>query len=180
MNNVLSSFSPFQNQNSKIHTENIEFKMRLLHFEPLNINTQPIKQTRLKIERKLSPILNQNYPALFLNRIQVQDIPLKKAKLSSSIDYRAMPQLYVNEYSQFLQPTTLVIPSTQRNNKKHFSQSRPQKCKDNSFVESEKKAQFKVRFQLPKIEKCIKIDESRSSLNRWTMNSSTSFLQAHK
>ncbi|CAD8055788.1 unnamed protein product [Paramecium primaurelia] len=180
MNNVLCSFSPFINRNSNIQTENIEFKMRLLHFEPLNINTQPIKQTRIKIERNLSPISNQNYTALFLNKIKVQKMAIQKAKLSSSIDYKVMPQLQVNDYTQFLKPTTLVLPSTQRSNKKYFSQSKPQKCKDNSLIESEKKARFKIPFRLPKIEKCIEMNESRSSLNRWTMNSSSSLLQAHK
>ncbi|CAD8065718.1 unnamed protein product [Paramecium sonneborni] len=180
MNNILSSFSPIVKRNSNTKTESIDFKMKLLHFEPLNINTQPIKQIRVKIERKLSPIFDQNYNALFLNKIKVQKMALKKAKLSSSIDYRALPGFDFQAQLQFLQPATLVLPSTQRNNINHISQSRRQQFKDSSQFESERKHQSKVRIRLPKIEKSVDINLSKSSLNCWTMNSSSSLLQANK
>ncbi|CAD8071361.1 unnamed protein product [Paramecium sonneborni] len=190
MNNIINSFSPIAKRNPKIRTENIDFKMKLFQFEPLNINTQPIKQIRIKIERKLSPIFDQNYNALFLNKIKVQKMALKKAKLSQSIDCRALPELDLQAQLQIIQPTTLVLPSTQRNTNTstqkstytQITQSKKFKFKDNSNsqFESERKGQQKVGFRLPKIDKTVDLNESISSLNCWTMNSSSGLLQPYK
>ncbi|CAD8156532.1 unnamed protein product [Paramecium pentaurelia] len=183
MKNIINSFSPFINRNSNIRNENIEFKKQLFHFEPLNLNTQLINQIRIKVERTLSPISNQNKHALFLTKINVQKKALKKIKLKQNIDYKLLQELDFNAKLQYLQP--LVLPSTNRSHKKDNNQSKRQQCNDilqfcNSQIETERKIQSKINIRLPKIHKSIDINQSRSSLNSWTMNSSSSLFQINK
>ncbi|CAD8154033.1 unnamed protein product [Paramecium octaurelia] len=184
MKNILSSFSPFISRNSNFQAENIEFKKNLFHFEPFDINPQLIKQKRIKVERTLSPNSNYNPHALILSKINFQKQALKKVKLKSTVDYRALQELDFNAQLQFLQPTSFIRDSTNSSNKKEINQSRRQKYKDkvqffNSKVETDRKIQSKFRLCLPKLHKSIDINQSRSSLNSWTMNSTFGLFQVN-
>ncbi|CAK66905.1 unnamed protein product (macronuclear) [Paramecium tetraurelia] len=182
MKNILSSFPPFINRNSNFQADNIEFKKNLFHFEPLNINTQLIKQIRIKKERTLSPNPIQNPHALILSKINVQKQALKKVKLKSSIDYRALQELDFNAQLQFLQPTSFIHASTNRSHMKDINLLRRQKCRDkvqfcNQKIETERKIQSKFCLCLPKLHNSLDINQSRDSLNSWTMNSTFGLFQ---
>ncbi|CAK70785.1 unnamed protein product (macronuclear) [Paramecium tetraurelia] len=151
----------------------------LPHFEPIHILSQQNKFNNLKKEIKLSPLINydNNNTSLMYYQIKVQKMRVKKAIQSRSSKYRRIPDLDYNSNLRIIQPSSKTMKITQR------ISSQPQRLPTKSFCDFkdgkvyQQKVQTKIKTRLPSIEKHQIETLSKSSLNCWTRQTTSSLFQ---